>query len=338
AKKIVQRAESYGIPSSDIYIDCLTLAASAEQDVVLETLKAVSLVKKELGVKTVLGVSNISFGLPNRELINETFLTMALSHGLDLPIMNPNNMGMAGAFDSFKMLLNIDKQASTYIARHNGQKAAEPTKAETKNILYAIHKGLKADARILTEELLKTENPMEIINEKLIPALDDVGTKFERGEIFLPQLMASAEAAQEAFAVIRSKLSQEQNEQKSFGTIVLATVKGDIHDIGKNIVKVLLQNYGYDVIDLGRDVPPKTVVQAAKEHEAKLVGLSALMTTTLDAMEETIKLLHIEIPNCKVMVGGAVLTEDYALKIGADFYSKDAKMGIDIAKKVFNNN
>ncbi len=359
AKKIMNRALELGIPKEDVYIDCLTLTASAEQDGVIETLKAVRRVKEELGLKTVLGVSNISFGLPGRELINHTFLTMAMQNGLDLPIMNPNVASMTGSVRAFRLLMGYDKNSLEYIEAYNTQlqymipvskpiaagtaadrntakDAGEPaTGGSSQNSLeYAIENGLKNDGARIIGEMLETESAMTIINEHLIPALDKAGSQFEAGKIFLPQLIMAADVAQAAFAVIKEHLSKSSGESVSKGKIVLATVKGDIHDIGKNIVKVLLENYGYTVIDLGKDVDYQAVVDAAIEHNVKLVGLSALMTTTLVSMEKTIQLLRENHVDCKVMVGGAVLTPSYAEKIGADFYSRDAKESVDIAKKV----
>ena len=334
AKRIIDRAESIGIDREDIYIDCLTLTASAEQEAVKETLKAVRMVKEQYGVKTVLGVSNISFGLPNRELLNHIFLSLALENGLDLPIINPNIEAMTGTVRAFKLLHNIDVNSAEYIAAYSDMAAKPVQKAESVTLEYAIDNGLKAEAAKITEQLLSENDPMDIINGRLIPALDKTGSLFEQGKIFLPQLILSAGVAQGCFDVIKEKLSKSGDTPISKGKIVLATVKGDIHDIGKNIVKVLLENYGYTVIDLGKDVEYQAVVDAAIKHEVKLVGLSALMTTTLRSMEETIKLLKAALPDCKVVVGGAVLTPDYAEKIGADFYAKDAKEAVDIAKKV----
>lgn len=333
AKKIVKEAEKYGIPKEDVFIDCLTLTASTEQKAVPETLKAVSLVKERLGVKTVLGVSNISFGLPSRELINSTFLSCALYAGLDLPIINPNITAMSGAVFAYRLLSGADKNSEEFIERFGNTVASTPTAKSEVTLAYAIEKGLKDDAAALTKEKLADTDAMDIINNELIPALDRAGADFEKGKIFLPQLILSAGAAQACFGVIKEKMSG--TEQISKGKIVLATVKGDIHDIGKNIVKTLLENYGYTVIDLGKDVPPEAVVSAAKEHDVRLVGLSALMTTTLGAMEDTIKLIREKGLNCKVVVGGAVLTEDYASNIGADFYAKDAKETVDIAKRIY---
>ncbi len=339
AEKIIKRAEEIGIPREDVYIDCLTLTASAEQAAVKETLKAVRMVKERLGAKTVLGVSNISFGLPNRELLNHIFLSMALENGLDLPIINPNIAAMTGTVRAYKLLANIDVNSAEFIAAYGsdnaGNAASTPKPADHSVTLeYAIDNGLKAEAAKITEQLLSEQEPMEIINTRLIPALDKTGTLFEQGKIFLPQLILSAGVAQSCFEVIRQKLAKTDTAPVSKGKIVLATVKGDIHDIGKNIVKVLLENYGYTVIDLGKDVEYQAVVDAAKKHEVKLVGLSALMTTTLKSMEETIKLIRENNLDCKIVVGGAVLTPEYAEKIGADFYAKDAKETVDIAKQV----
>ena len=336
AEKILKRAMYYGIPKEDVFIDCLTLTASAEQEAVMETLRALGRVKKELGLKTVLGVSNISFGLPNRPLINQNFLTMALTYGLDLPIINPNVDAMTGAVRAYKLLANIDKNSFDFIAAYNFAAVQKTENKDENNISleYAVENGLKDESAKATAELVKTADPMEIINGALIPALDKAGEQFEKGTIFLPQLILTAGAAQAAFGVIREKMISENSSPVSKGKIVLATVKGDIHDIGKNIVKVLLENYGYTVIDLGKDVPCEEVVRAALEHRVKLVGLSALMTTTLKSMEETIRLLRESGSECKVVVGGAVLTPEYAEKIGADFYAKDAKETCDIAKRI----
>ncbi len=337
AKKILNKALEYGIPKEDVFIDCLTLTASAEQEAVMETLKALKRVKEELGLRTVLGVSNISFGLPNRPIINQSFLTMAMTYGLDLPIINPNIDAMTGAVRAFKLLCNMDKNSVEFIeAYNNAQPEAKKPAAAGSDITlgYAIENGLKDESAKATEKLLESMNSMDIVNEILIPALDRAGEQFEKGKIFLPQLILTAGAAQAAFAVIRDKMRSSNSAPVSKGDIVLATVKGDIHDIGKNIVKVLLENYGYNVIDLGKDVPPEKVVEAAIKHKVKLVGLSALMTTTLSSMEETVKLLHENKVDCKIVVGGAVLTPEYAKNIKADFYAKDAKETVDVAKRV----
>lgn len=341
AKKIMNRAMSMGIPKQDIFIDCLTLTASAEQEGVMETVNALYRVKHELGLKTVLGVSNISFGLPNRELINSNFLQICLSHGLDLPIINPNIPAMTGAVRAYKLLTNIDKNAAEFIAAYNNMAPAAAPKPASgglnvspEGLLFAVQNGLKQDGAEITEKLLETTDAMTIVDEMLIPALDKTGADFESGRIFLPQLILSAGVAQAAFEVIKSKISKDGNSV-SKGKVVLATVKGDIHDIGKNIVKVLLENYGYEVIDLGRDVEYQAVADAAMPDDVKLVGLSALMTTTLKSMEETIALLRKVKPEIKIVVGGAVLTPEYAEKIGADFYAKDAKATVDAARQIY---
>ncbi len=334
AEKIINRAIKIGIPKEDIIIDCLTLTVSANQEAPKVTLEAMKRVKEKFGVKTTLGVSNISFGLPQREVVNTAFVTLALENGLDLPIMNPNSAPMISAVRAFKVLKGFDVGAVDYISALSGEVKAETTKKEI-TLAEAIEKGLKNQSAELTDNLLKNKTPDEIINELLIPALDKVGEEFEKGKLFLPQLIRSADAAGAAFDVIKEKMKQSGDSKESKGTIILATVKGDVHDIGKNIVKTVLENYGYEVIDLGKDVAPEEVVKAQKENKVKLVGLSALMTTTLPAMEETIKQLRDANADCKIMVGGAVLTPEYAKKIGADFYAKDAKMSADIAKKIF---
>jgi len=355
AGKIIKEAEKYGIRRDKIIIDCLTLTASAEQSGVLKTLNALEIIKKEFGVKTTLGVSNISFGLPDRELVNKTFFTMALQKGLDLAIINPNNLAMMESLMAYKVLANIDVNSVKYIEFINAAKNDSATSENAKidktianngfdsydtNALKAmlgsaIEKGMKEQCAKIINELLKQLAPMSIIDEVLIPALDRTGENFEKGKIFLPQLIMSATSASICFDEIKLAISKTSDNAVSKGTIVIATVKGDIHDIGKNIVKTLLENYGYTIIDLGKDVDPSLVVETVKKYNAKMVGLSALMTTTVVSMEETIKLLKDSKPDCKIMVGGAVLTEDYAIKIGADFYSKDAKCAVDIAREVF---
>lgn len=346
AKRIVERANALGIPSKDVYIDCLTLTVSAEQSACKETLKALHRVKTELGCKTCLGVSNISFGLPNRELVNHIFLTMALEEGLDLPIINPNDELMTGAVRAYKVLADIDKNSKEFIESYNEVKTEKPKIVSSHiSLTDAIINGLKSEAASLTEKALENKDAMEIVNSELIPALDKVGVDFESNKIFLPQLIQSANVAQACFEVIKKHLSKNNNTPVSKGKIILATVKGDIHDIGKNIVKVLLDNYGYTVVDLGRDVAPEIIIKTAIDQNIKLIGLSALMTTTLKSMEDTITLARKtpELINSdgssKVIffVGGAVLTEDYAKKIGADYYCKDAKESVDTAKKVFDN-
>ena len=352
AEKILARAIEYGIPREDVFIDCLTLTASAEQDGVMETLKALNEVHTRLGLQTVLGVSNISFGLPYRELVNQNFLTMALTNGLTLPIINPNVVSMTGAVRSYRLLTGIDRNSMEYIKAYNdyvpakqgAAPAASPAsvssgtslgdKAEKGTLEYAVFNGLKNEGAKLTQELLQTMPALDIVNNILIPSLDKIGKLFENGKIFLPQLILAAEVAQAAFEVIKAKMASEGNNTISKGKIIMATVKGDVHDIGKNIVKVVLENYGYTVIDLGKDVDYMTVVNAAIENDVHLVGLSALMTTTLVSMEKTIALLREHNVDCKIMGGGAVLTPAYAKKIGADYYSKDAMESVAIAKEV----
>lgn len=338
AEKILRRALEYGIPREDVFIDCLTLTASAEQDGVMETLEALHRVKTELGLQTVLGVSNISFGLPNREMITRTFLTMALQDGLTLPIINPNIESIMGAVRAYKLLAGIDRDCIEFVNAYSGDNAAPapaPSGQKKAGLAYAVENGLKNDAVRAAEELLETTDAMCIINDYLIPALDAAGAKFEKGTIFLPQLILTAGAAQACFEVIKNNIADSGSSPVSKGKVVLATVKGDIHDIGKNIVKVLLESYGFTVIDLGRDVDKQIVLDAAIEHRVKLVGLSALMTTTLGAMEDTIKLLNEKYPECKTVVGGAVLTASYAKQINADFYAKDAKETVDIAAEIY---
>ncbi len=346
AQRIMERALALGIPKRDIYIDCLTLTASAEQDGAAETLKAVRMVTQRLGLKTVLGVSNISFGLPNRELVNSTFLTMAMNNGLTLPIINPNIAVMAGAVAAFRLLSGYDRNGADFISRFGADNiitsqvkqasVGAQASGEISDIARAVADGLKADCAAAAQALLSSgTDPMTLINEQLIPALDTVGEKFEKGTIFLPQLIQSAGAAQAAFDVVKQHIASTGGASESRGRVVLCTVKGDIHDIGKNIVKTLLENYGFEVIDLGKDVDYQAVVDAAVKYGAKLVGLSALMTTTLKSMENTIKLLHDNHVDCKIVVGGAVLTPEYAQKIGADFYAKDAKETVDIARRVY---
>ncbi len=343
AKRIVERAAELGIDRRDVYIDCLTLTVSAEQDACRETLNALHRVKTELGCKTCLGVSNISFGLPNRELVNSTFLTMALEEGLDLPIINPNAAAMTGAVRAYRVLAGIDRNSAEYIENCGGD-APAPKQDAQENITLsaAVYAGLKNEAAQAAEKLLETADPMVIVNEMLIPALDRVGEDFEKNKIFLPQLIQSANTAQACFDVIKRRLAKQGGAEVSKGKIILATVKGDIHDIGKNIVKVLLDNYGYTVVDLGRDVDPQLIVDTAVEQNITMIGLSALMTTTLGSMEETIRLVRAEpglqnpdgSSKCTVFVGGAVLTREYAEKIGADIYCRDAKESVDAAKRV----
>jgi 5-methyltetrahydrofolate--homocysteine methyltransferase len=355
AKRIRDAALAVGIPPQDIYIDCLTLTASAQQEDVMATVQALAACKQTLGVRTVLGVSNISFGLPCRVFLNTTFLTMAMSAGLDLAIMNPASEEMMAAVAAFNVLTNRDRQSTQYITKYaqytpasarlagaqvqaaaaQASANAEAPQGEYAVLMKAVEQGLKGEAAAQTRALLAQKEPLTLVDEALIPALDIVGAKYEKGTLFLPQLLQAASAAQSAFEEIKTAIAQRGQEGSSKGRIVLATVKGDVHDIGKNIVRVILENYGFEVIDLGRDVPVETVVDTVREQNVHLVGLSALMTTTLKSMEETIAALRAARLDCKVMVGGAVLTESYAMQIGADYYSKDAKQSADIAKKFF---
>lgn len=343
AEKIVNRALEYGIKREDIYIDPLTLTVSAQQEEVIETLKALKMIKEKLGVRTVLGISNISFGMPMREMINETFLVMAMEAGLDLPIINPNKENMIGAVRAFKLLNNFDKSGADYITAYGNGKSVEFNKSETKKEILditelekSILKGLRNSTKEITLKLLEVKSELEIVNEDLIPALDKVGKKYESGEIFLPQLIQAAETVKVAFDIIKERLiSSDKEGSVGKEKIILATVQGDIHDIGKNIVKVILENYGYDIIDLGKDVKIEKVVEEALKSDVKLVGLSALMTTTMKSMEKTIEELKSNGFKGYIMVGGAVVTEEYAKKIGADYYTKDANDSVKVAKEVF---
>lgn len=337
AQNIVKEAAKYGIEHKDIVIDVLCMTVSSEPTGALTTLEALRLVREELGVHTVLGVSNISFGLPNRPIINANFYTMAMQQGLSAGIINPSSEAMMQSYYAYHALANLDENCENYIA-HYANKSGEPAQiAHTSSQLTlqtAIEKGLKEEACVATIDLLKDYRPLDIINEHLIPALDVVGKGFEKGTVFLPQLLMSAEAAKISFGVIKEELQKAGVTEEKKEKVVLATVKGDIHDIGKNIVKVLLENYSFDVIDLGKDVPPELVVETVLAQGVKLVGLSALMTTTVVSMEETIRQLREQAPDCKVMVGGAVLNQDYADMIGADFYGKDAMQSVYYAQKL----
>ena len=337
AKQIVVAALSQGIPKEDVLIDCLTLTISAQQEQALETLRAVDMVHRELGLHCVLGVSNISFGLPERDQITVSFLTQAMARGLDLPIVNPNTKAIMDTVFAYRALSCEDAGCEAYIARFAGQSSAPQTAPQAggeMTVEQAILKGLKQETADLTAGLLEHMTELEVINQRLIPALDVVGEKYEKGQIFLPQLINSANAACAGFDLIKLRIAQRGGESVSKGKILLATVEGDIHDIGKNIVRVVLENYGYQVIDLGRDVPVQTVVDAAIAEDVRLIGLSALMTTTVESMRRTIAALRESGHPCKVMVGGAVLTADYAAEIGADYYTRDAKASVDVAKAV----
>ena len=364
ARRIVEEAARYGIPASRIIIDCLAMTASTDQAQATETLRAIKMVKRELGVSCTLGVSNISFGLPQRPLLNSTYLAAAFGAGLDVPILNPGSERYMDVVRSYRVLNGEDAGSEAYIERYgswsdpyksasagniaNGlspstmdgtdtgtQAAGIATSAidQPGTVEHCILTGRKAEVAEATHALLERVDGMDLINERFIPALDEVGVRFDRGSLFLPQLMAAAEAARAGFDVIKASMPASVSLDK--GAICVATVKGDIHDIGKNIVKMLLDNYGYNVIDLGRDVDPQAVLDAVRAHSTKLVGLSALMTTTVANMAETIDLLHREAPGTLVMVGGAVLTPEYAEQIGADFYAKDAAESARIAAEVF---
>ena len=373
AEKIYNTAAKYGISRKDIVIDALTMTMSTDDNsanVTLETVRRI----KEQGGRTVLGVSNISFGLPQREVITSSFFLLAMGAGLSAGIINPNSAAMRQAYDSFCVLGGFDAQCMNYIEKYavatpvppagtisapvqGGSASASGSESSSGSaglsgktatgggtspnqlelsLTDCIVKGLKEQSYKATIETLKTKDAMAVINEELVPALDIVGKGFEKGTIFLPQLLMSAEAAKAGFEAIKEHMESQGSVQEKKATIVIATVKGDIHDIGKNIVKVLLENYGYDVIDLGKDVPPEVVVDTVVEKHAPLCGLSALMTTTVVSMEETIKKLRQKAPWCKVMVGGAVLTQEYADMIGADFYGKDAMQSVHYAEELLN--
>lgn len=345
AKKIADKAADYSISHKDLVMDALTLTISAQQKESAQTIKALKMIKEELGIYTCLGVSNISFGLPRRELINSTFFALALNNGLDACIINPYNDAMINTYRAYLALMGYDEGCSDYVSRYAGTKAqttvissekSEMAEEKTASDLYnIIVKGLRDKSFNETKKVLNEKAPMDIINNELIPALDYVGKQFEKGTMFLPQLMLSAETVKNSFNAIKEYIEATGTAQESRGKIVIATVKGDIHDIGKNIVKVLLENYGYEVIDLGKDVPPEVIVSTLKAENVHLCGLSALMTTTVVSMEETIKAIREEGLDVKVMVGGAVLTQEYADMIGADNYSKDALEAVNFVNKFF---
>ena len=331
ARRIAEACGEYGIDRSSLFIDCLTLTAATGDHGALETLDALRLCRERLGVKTVLGVSNVSFGLPDRELLNRGFLSMALFAGLDLPIINPNAAAMTDTVGAFRALRGTDKGCREYVASH-ADTQAQPQPQSSPTLGFCIEKGLRGEAARAAAQLLESEAPLDVVQKHIVPALDAAGESFEKGLTFLPQLIQAASAAQAAFDEVRAKLPKGASDG---GKIVMATVKNDVHDIGKNIVCTLLSNYGFNVIDLGKDVAPETVLDAVKKENCRLVGLSALMTTTVASMAETVALLKKEAPECRVMVGGAVLTAEHAKRIGADFYSRDAKGAVDTAKKFF---
>ena len=345
ARRIVETASAYGISKKDIVVDVLTMAVSTGADAALITLESLGRVKKELGVKTVLGVSNVSFGLPQRERINASFFTLAMRAGLDAAIINPCSAAMMEAYRIYGAIAGLDSNCADYIACFSTRddqaktlssgKPSNPETDESLSLFEAVVKGRKERAHVAAEELLLEHEPLSIINSSLVPALDEVGRGFEHGTIFLPQLLMSAEAARAGFDVIRERMAVCGRQEEKGQKVILATVKGDIHDIGKNIVKVLLENYGFHVIDLGKDVEPERVVETAVRENVRLVGLSALMTTTVPSMTATIRLLHDKKPDCRVVVGGAVLTQEYADQIGADKYPKDAMVTVHYAQELF---
>ena len=338
AKRILEKAAEYGIDKKNIVFDPLALTVSADSGAAAVTLDAVRLIKTELGCHTSLGVSNVSFGLPNRDGINSVFFGLALENGLSAAIMNPYSVAMMNTYYGYKALKGMDENCAEYI-NCSGEISSAVSAGEKTSVFGetpladAIIKGFKDRAATLTAEKLKTTAPLEIVNGDIIPALNKVGEGYEKGLLFLPQLLMSAESAKQAFGVIKEALSVS-GEKADKGVFVIATVQGDIHDIGKNIVKLLLENYGFNVIDLGKDVPPQRVVDAVIANNAPLAGLSALMTTTVPAMEKTIRLLRAQAPFCKVVVGGAVLNEDYAAAIGADKYARDAMETVRYAESV----
>lgn len=343
AKNILSVAKEYGIEKNNIIFDTLAMTISADPKAANETLKALNIIKNELGCHTSLGVSNVSFGLPNRDVINSVFFALALENGLSGAIMNPYSAEMMKTYYTFKALKGLDENCADYISVaesfsstviDNKKEPTSVTESSSSELMTSVIKGFKEKSGEITKELLKTKAPLDIVNNEIIPALNEVGIGYENKTIYLPQLLMSAEAAKSSFEAIKEFMSNSE-KTSSKGKIIIATVKGDIHDIGKNIVKLLLENYGFDVIDLGKDVPPETVAQKAIDTNAKLVGLSALMTTTVPAMEETIKLLKEKAPWCKVVVGGAVLTQEYADKIGSDKYAKDAMETVRFAEEIF---
>ena len=335
AKRILDAALTHGIPKEDVWIDCLTLTVSAQQEQAEATLEALRTVTKELGLRTVLGVSNISFGLPNRLLMAQTFLVRAMSEGLTLPIINPNQKEMMDAVAAFRVLSGEDAGCKAYVERFADAPAPAPAAVSAAGMTLdeAIIRGLKGDAARLAKESLKDQPGLALVEAHLIPALDRVGADYEAGRAFLPQLLSAAQAAQAVFSVIQDSMGISEQPLKK-DRVLIATVKGDIHDIGKNIVRTVMANYGYDMLDLGRDVSPEIIVETAVRENIRLVGLSALMTTTLPSMEETVRLLQKLDNPPAIMLGGAVVTEDYAASLNA-YYAKDARASVDIARKVF---
>lgn len=347
AKKIIKKASEYGIEKEDILIDPLVLTASAQQEQVQVTIDTLKLLKEELEVHSVAGISNVSFGLPNRGLLNSTFLAAAVGAGLSAPIMNPMSDIMMSTVSSLRVINNQDKDSTYYIENNQNvsivsQKSSKDSNGSKKEISsfddslkQMILQGIKDETPSKTKELLKSLTPLEIVNQEIVPALDEVGAKFEKGTLFLPQLMQSADAVKQAQEVLKDFMARNEQTDEKQGKILLATVEGDIHDIGKNIVKMILENYGFDVVDLGKDVPISKVVSTIKEQDIKLAGLSALMTTTMQNMKETITQVKLAGLDCKFMVGGAVLNEEYREFVGADYYAKDAMESVKIAQEFF---
>ena len=332
AERILRKTREYGIDDEDLWIDCLTLTVSAQQEQASETLNALRRVKDELHLKTLLGVSNISFGMPNRSLVTSTFLSQALYAGLDMPIINPNLAELMNIVYAHRVLSGEDKESKHFVEMFAGQTPVSEIQKSTMTLEEAVIRGLKKEASELAKKELEISDEITIIQNKLIPALDKVGADYESGKAFLPQLLSSAQAAQGVFDVIKKSLESKGGDTVKKGKIAVATVKGDIHDIGKNIVKTILENYGYELYDLGKDISPENICKAVAENDIHLVGLSALMTTTLPAMEQTVKMLHAMPERRVVWVGGAVVTESYAESIGADYYAKDARKSVEIAK------
>lgn len=337
AEKILRTAKSYGLGEKDLIVDALAMTVSTGPDNANVALETLDYVRHQLHMNTVLGVSNISFGLPHREKLNAAFFTMAMTRGLSAGIVNPGDSAIMDAYRSFCALTGSDDHCTSYVQHYSAQAAEEkaPASAADLTLQQAVIRGLAHEAAEKTKLLLETLPPLSIIDGELIPALDIVGAGFEAKKVFLPQLLMSADAAKASFDVLKARMSATGGGQESKGRVILATVKGDVHDIGKNIVKTLLENYGFDVLDLGKDVSPETIVKTALEEDISLVGLSALMTTTVPYMEQTISLLRTQKPDCRVMVGGAVLTGEYARQIGADFYGKDAMSSVRYAETVF---
>ncbi len=336
AKKIVTEAAKYGIPPRDLVFDPLAMAVSAAPDAATVTLETLERIRKELGCHTSLGISNVSFGLPARDAVNAAFFSSAMERGLSAAIMNPFSDAVMNAWRAYRLLHAMDANCADWTAHASAVSSPAPAVASEPTLRRAVVRGFRQQAADLTESLLASSvDPMTVIQEEIIPALNEVGEGFEKQTVFLPQLLMSAEAASAAFGVVRNASAGSSGAHAHAGKVVLATVKGDVHDIGKNIVRLLLENYGFEVLDLGKDVAPETVLEAAKSENVRLVGLSALMTTTVPAMEDTVRLLHRQLPEVRVVVGGAVLTADYAKTIGADFYAADAMETVRIAESVY---